>query len=153
MDGDQQGVALDDAVTLNVAVRNDGSSPVFIYRRMGWGPHGGLNLIVHDSKGNPVDGPVLDDTLIPPSEKPIAELLVKLENGEMFGVKRDIELHDMVRSPGKYTVTVEYSSILDLEFLDKDAQVLPVLLRGHPILSKPLTITVSQSPRLKNGLR
>lgn len=134
LSSESRSLSLADEVTFDVSLRNDGSEPLFLYNRIGWGAAGGLILKIEDEHGKTVTSPVIDDTLLPPPDVGNLSILVRLEEGQFFGVRRTSRVGDLVSRPGHYRFRVSYESVLYPDLVDKDLRNLRILWEGHPLI-------------------
>jgi len=121
-------VSLQDSLVLDVALRNDGQEPIFVYADIGWGYGAGLVIRLRNHEGQEI-GPVFrDDRMLPPppsNDDPA--IFTRLDRDNFFGTRRKLALKDLVTTPGKYTLQIEYRSPLPCRFVDPKLQRLPAL--------------------------
>jgi hypothetical protein len=129
---DRDKFSLEDSVTINVAIQNDGPDPVYIYRKLAWGYGGGLVLHIQDEQGAAVKPATMDDTLIPPPPPGVPAIFVRLDEGQFFGTRRLLRLKDMLPRAGKYTWQVDYQSPLSRKFVDVKLRGLAALWHEDP---------------------
>ena len=124
---DQAQYALSQLLVVDVGI-NDGPDPVYIYGRIAWGYGGGLVLRLRDQSGKEVAPILRDDTMLPPpSRNDDPSMFVKLIENKFFGTRREIPVPDLTKTPGKYSLQVEYRSPLFCGFVDPKLRRLPAL--------------------------
>lgn len=126
---DKMVYSLTGSMTIDAGVMNIGDSPIYIYNWLSWGPGGGLVILLRDTGGNILAPVVRDDTMLPPPRADNGRgLLVRLrDSGDFFGTQRKIQVRDLVKSPGKYTLQIEYRSPLSCKFVGGTLRNLPAL--------------------------
>jgi hypothetical protein len=134
--------SLSDSLVVEAAIQNDGDHVIYICRDLVWGP-GGFMIHLKDARGNSVQPQVLDDTFGPPPSTDDPALFVRLEQGSFFGTRRTIPVKNLVRRPGKYTLSVEYRSPIPRNYMDEKIRKLPVFWSEYPpILSVPIDVII-----------
>ena len=131
---DKVPVSMRDSFTIDIAIRNDGPSPVYLYRIMEWGYGGGLVLHVLDLKGNPVKPRFTPDALLLPPEHEDPTLFVHLDQMMFYGARARLPVRDEIPTPGKYTIYVEYWCPLSRNLLSPKLRSLPILSHEDPSL-------------------
>ena len=140
---DQAKASMHDALTTEVAIRNDGENPVYVYRTLDWGFMGGLLLHIRDEKGDLIQSPFFEDALPEPPPPDDPTIFVRLEAGVFYGTRTKRLVKDMVTRPGKYTLQVEYWSPLPRKYVDIKVRSLPALWHEDPSLySNKLSLEV-----------
>ena len=140
---DKAKVSLQDVLTMDVAIRNDGESPVYVYRTQKWGFMGGLLLHIRDEKGNLVKSPFLEDALPEPPPPDDPTIFIRLDQEAFYGTRTKRWVKDMVSRPGRYTLQVEYWSPLPREYVDIKLRSLPALWHEDPgVLSNKVAFRV-----------
>jgi hypothetical protein len=126
---DKMVYSLAGSMTIDAGVMNTGDSPIYVYDWLSWGPGGGLVILLRDERSKLIAPIVRDDTMLPPPrEGNNQSMFVRLrDSGDFFGTQRNIELRDLVKSPGKYTLQIEYRSPLSCKFVDGKLKKLPAL--------------------------
>jgi hypothetical protein len=119
--------SLSQSMVLNVGIRNDGHDPVNVYGNIAWGYGGGLVLKIKNQAGKDVIPGLHDDTMLPPPSLDDPSIFVQLTEDNFFGTRRVLSLKDIIKSPGKYTMQVEYHSPLSCAVVDPKLQQLPAL--------------------------
>jgi hypothetical protein len=120
--------SLDKSMAIDVGIRNDGRDPVYVYGRIAWGYGGGLVIRIRDASGKEIAPVLRDDTMLPPPRRDDDPgIFVKLEEANFFGTRRDLPVRNLVKTPGKYSLQVEYRSPLSCGFMDRKLQQLPAL--------------------------
>jgi|SRR5271165_4638954 len=136
-------VRMSDNIILVVSLRNEGTEPLFLYNRIGWGEGGGLTLRIDGMGGNTVASPVRDDTMLPPPRIGDFSILVRLDDNEFFGVRRISPVRDLVSGPGQYKLRVSYSSLLYPDLVQRELRGLRIIWDSDPpIRSEWITIDV-----------
>jgi len=121
-------VSLRDSLVLDVALRNDGRNPIFVYADIGWGYGAGLVIHFRNDRGKEVGPTFSDDTMLPPppsNDDPT--MFARLDRGNFFGTRRELPLKEYLNAPGKYTLQIEYWSRLPCHFVDPKLQQLPAV--------------------------
>jgi hypothetical protein len=133
-----------DSLVIDVGLRNDGPDDVYIFQGLAWGPGGGLVLHLRNQDGAEIPPVVFDDTVMaPPRSQHDSTMFIRLEEGNFFGIRRELPLKDLVKAPGKYSLQVEYRSPASLHSFDKKLQSLPALWQEDPsIFSNEVPIDV-----------
>lgn len=105
-----QSVAINDNVGITVTFENAGPDDLWLFGNLKWGFRGGLTLHVSPWTA---DGPL--PVFVDHGEFTAAELrdessIVRLQPGTFFGLTRRFNVDDLVRTPGTYTIWIEYIS-------------------------------------------
>jgi len=139
--GDKAKGHIEDVLTIDVVIRNDGPETIYLFRRLEWGIGGGLALMIKNDRGERV--PTGDRILWPPLPPNDPAMLVQLDEDRFFGARRELDVKRFFRSPGKYTLQVEYvSPIFRAAYGDKLPN-LPIVSGEDPaIYSNELTFEV-----------
>jgi hypothetical protein len=132
---------LADTPRMTVCLKNVGSSPLVLYKRMLWGASSSLFMGVDDARGKYLDQKVLHDYRDRP---PFArEDFITLEPGESFEVKTPLDFEgEGLTEPGKYTVTVWYRSPVSLDFAPQGPNVF--VKESGSLQSKPVAFEVTK---------
>jgi hypothetical protein len=104
--GDKTKASLDDVLTIDTAIRNDGPEPVYLFTRLEWGVSGGMALFIRNEAGEVVGAG--DRILWPPQPEDDPTRLVRLDRERFYGARRRLPLKSFMRKPGKYTLQAEY---------------------------------------------
>jgi hypothetical protein len=142
---DRQLYSLDQSMVIDVGILNHGPDPVYVYGCISWGYGGGLTITVRDSSGKIVGPETMDDTMLPPPKRnDDPSIFVRLkEDGDFFGAERTLPVRDIVKSPGKYTLEVEYNSPLSRSYVAEKLRKLPALWHeSAAIVSKRIPFEV-----------
>ena len=124
---DKTSYSLDGSLVIDAGVINAGTVPIYVYGWISWGYGGGLVIRLRDERGKEIAPVLRDDTMLPP-ENDDPSMFVKLrEEGDFFGTRREMEVKDLVKRPGKYTLQIEYRSPLSCKFVGSQLQRLPAL--------------------------
>jgi hypothetical protein len=123
----QTKVSLSQSMVINVGIRNDGKDPLYVYGNIAWGYGGGLVLRLRDQSGKGIKPVFLDDTMLPPPPQNDPSIFIRLKEDKFFGTRRELPIADLVKTPGKYSLQVEYRSPLPCGFVDPKLQRLPAL--------------------------
>src|SRR5258708_4616209 len=116
------------SLVIDVGLRKDGHDPAYVYGRIAWGYGGGLVLRLKDQSGKEIAPALRDDTMLPPPLRDDdASMFVKLIENKFFGTRRELVVTDLVKTPGKYSLQIEYRSPLPCGFVDPKLQQLPAL--------------------------
>jgi hypothetical protein len=120
-------LSLQDFLTMDIAIRNDGADDVYLFERMDWGEEGGVARYIQDEKGKLVvsERGVLDSP--PPPDDPA--MLVRLEQGSFYGIRSRMKAKDLIPQPGRYTMKVIYRCPFE-------RAMLPATLRGLPVITR-----------------
>jgi len=140
----QSRVSLRDTLVLDVALLNDGRRPVWVYAAVGWGSGAGLVMRIRNDEGREVRPQFGDDGMLPPppsNDDPT--MFARLDQGNFFGTRRRLRLKDFFAAPGRYTLQVEYQSLLACDILDPRLQGLHALWREDgSLLSNEVAIDI-----------
>lgn len=137
--------SLRESVELDVAIRNEGDSPIYLDRRMFWGYGGGLHLDIRDQQGTSIGPSVRDDAIMPPPSQDDPLPLVRIDEWHFFGTTRLLPIQEYFFKPGKYVLRVKYTSWLDRDDLIPRLRDLPGPRKGDPsIVSEPVWIEISK---------
>ncbi len=141
---DRAKYSLRDAIRVNAALQNTGDETTYVDRRMSWtGYGGGLELEIRNEQGKPLPSKVLSDLLMPPPEEGDTSILIRLDQGCLYGSYLHLEVKDFFPKPGRYSLRVTYKSWLRKESVLSHFQDLPALWADSPeITSKPVWIEV-----------
>ena len=127
---DKLKVSLQDVLTMDVAIWNDGADDVYLFQRIDWGEEGGVARYIRDEKGKLVvsERGVLDSP--PPPDDPAT--LVRLEQGSFYGIRSRMKVKDFIRRPGRYTMKVIYHCPFARSVLPDRLRALPVIAFDDP---------------------
>lgn len=104
-----------DRMTINVALKNQGRSPIVLYSDLGWGSLGGLTLRVSRMDGELVVPNKSDHDMIVPSTLQEHEYYSTLFWNQFIGISRTEQVQELFPRPGQYRVWVEYLSPVPIE--------------------------------------
>jgi hypothetical protein len=126
---DKSAYSLKQSLVVDAGIRNAGPDVIYVFNELAWGSGGGLVIQLKNQSGKEIAPVLRDDTLLPP---PLADphtnsLLLNLDEGEFFGIRRVLPISDLVRRPGKYTLQIEYRSPLFCKTADAGLHDLPVI--------------------------
>ena len=108
---DKVKASMADSVVFDVAILNEDEHPAYLFDRLEWGEGGGLLLWFRDGKEERVRPWV--DPPYPPLPPDDPGLSIKLEPGHFYGVRERWHVRNIGRGrPGKYTLWVEYTSLV-----------------------------------------
>lgn len=137
-----------DIVQLNVLLRNEGNSTVYVSRRMaGFWDGGNLGMEISDDQGNRVPLPFASHVPPPPPppKKGDDSVLLPLEAGYSYGTWMELLTKDFFRDPGKYSIRMTYHNWLPEDFIPRRLHGQPVLgADTPPIVSEPLWIEITK---------
>src|SRR5262249_22836951 len=121
-------------------LKNVGTSPITLYRKMAWGASSSFLLGVADANGIWLNPTVLSDYRArPPVER---EDFITLQAAQSLELKNIIGLDsEGVTQPGKYTVTLWYHSPVSLDFAPKGMNVF--VKENGSLQSKPVAFEVT----------
>lgn len=129
---DRAQYSLRESIVIEVGVRNDGREPIYVYNIMAWGFGGGLVLWLRDHDDKIIDPVIRDDTMLPPPPEGDKSILSKIGPNMFIGKRRTLEVKELVRRRGKYSIQVEYASPLVRQVVDPALQALPALWSDTP---------------------
>ncbi len=125
--------SLGDSVRVNAALQNNGGETVYVDRRMfftGYG--GGLELDMEDANGKPITARPFSHALMPTPRIDDMSVLLRLENGYFYGTWVGLLVKDFFPKPGKYSIRVNYKSMIGKEFVAPQLRNLPALWEDTP---------------------
>jgi len=143
---DRTSYPLNGSMVIDAGIINGGSNPIYVYGWISWGYGGGLIIRIRDDNGKELAPVLRDDTMLPPPRKnDNANMFVKLKDGgDFFGTRREIAVADLVKSPGRYTLQIEYRSPLSCRFVSGSLRSLPALWHEDDgIVSKQVSFEVT----------
>ncbi len=131
---DRSVYALEDSIVTEVAIRNGGADPLFLFNELDWHVAAGMAVKLFDSDGNWIQT-FVDDPNVPgpPPSLDDPTMFVRLRKGDFFGNRRVLKVRDLVRSPGEYRLSVWYVSNLPCNILKPKLQMLPAIWSEHGI--------------------
>lgn len=125
---DRTRYALHQSLVIDAGIRNDGPDPLYVYGQIAWGYGGGLVLRLRNQSGKEIAPVLRDDTMLPPPPKDDdPSMFVALEENTFFGTRRELPVTKLVKTPGRYSLQVEYRSPLACGFVDPKLEQLPAL--------------------------
>ena len=128
--------SLNQSLVLDVGIRNDGRDDVYIYKWLVWGYADSLVLTLRDQSGEEIEPLLHDDTLLPPPpRKDDASMFVQLMQDDFYGTRRSLPITDLVKTPGKYTLQIQYRGPLSCKYVDPKLRELPALWRENATIS------------------
>jgi hypothetical protein len=125
--------SLGDSVRVNAALQNNGGEPVYVDRRMfftGYG--GGLELDMEDANGKPITARPFSHAIMPPPQIDDLSILIPLDVGFLYGTSVGLRVKDFFPKPGKYSIRVNYKSMISKEFVAPQLRNLPALWEDTP---------------------
>ena len=138
--------SLGDGVKVNAALQNNGGEPVYVDRRMfftGYG--GGLELDMKDEKGEPITARPYSHAILPQPRPDDLSVLVRLDDGYFYGTSVGLLVKDFFPKPGRYSIRVNYKSMIGKRFVAPQLRDLPALWDDSPeIDSNTVWIEVTQ---------
>jgi hypothetical protein len=138
---DKMRVSLNERLTLDALIRNDGADDIYLFQRMEWGAETGLDLCVRDEGGKRVSPS--HSPLEPPPAVDDPTPLVRLEQGFFYGFRAQIRAGELVPGPGKFTIEAIYQSPFTRDLLNDRLRNLPALcLEDKPLESNKVPLEV-----------
>jgi hypothetical protein len=138
---EKERVSLRDDLVMDVSIRNDGYSDVYLFQSLHWAQGGGLGPYIRDEKGKLIYFEI--DPLWPPPPPGDPTLLLCLEEDHFYGLRTVRHVKDLVPGVGKYTIFVVFHPIGGKFLLPEKLRDLPVLtIDDEPIDSNRVTFEV-----------
>jgi hypothetical protein len=138
--------SLRDGVMVNAALQNTGGETVYVDRRMfftGYG--GGLELEMEDANGKPITARPFSHAILPQPRPDDLSILIPLDDGFLYGTSVGLLVKDFFPKPGRYSISVNYKSMIGKEFVAPQLRNLPALWDDSPeIDSDTVWIEVTQ---------
>jgi len=103
-------VSIKDSITFDVKLINIGKKSLTIFNQLEWGYMAGLRMMIADEADVPVLSEVYDDYLTIPTLIFSPSSYVTLHPNHYLGTTRLDTAKNLFKNPGKYSVTVAYSS-------------------------------------------
>src|SRR3990172_6743201 len=130
---DRARYSLNDEMVVDVAIRNDGDRPIYVYSKNGWS-FNGFMLEFSDQAGNFIAADTINHVPPPPQVMGLDDptLFVTLRPDDFFGQRGHALLKGFIKSPGKYTLRVSYTSPALCALFDPKIQALPALWHHDP---------------------
>ncbi|HEY0332753.1 MAG TPA: hypothetical protein VGC74_03460 [Stenotrophomonas sp.] len=110
LQADCRRVGVGDEIALTMTLRNAGSTPLVLYRQMGWGEGGGLGLRVDGFDGTAYAVPASGEVAIDAAKAGDAGNYLMLLPQRALQVVRHATVAELVPGPGNYRVQAEYRS-------------------------------------------
>ena len=140
---DRKKYSLGDTLELDISLRNESNSPVYVGRKMELGLGGGLGLDIRDDKGNGVRSRMLLDSILPPPPADDLSAFVRLDEACFYGIWKRLPVRDFFPAPGQYSLQVSYKGLLQKDFVAPAWRDLPVIWSDRePSLSDPVTVEI-----------
>src|SRR3990172_3625243 len=116
-----------------VAIRKDGERRIYVYSKNGWS-FNGFMLEFSDQAGNFIAADTINHVPPPPQVMGLDDptLFVTLRPDDFFGQRGHALLKGFIKSPGKYTLRVSYTSPALCALFDPKIQALPALWHHDP---------------------
>jgi hypothetical protein len=132
---DRASYSLSDQMVVDVGIRNDGRQPIYVYSETWWGLAGGFALEFWDAAKKFI-GPGFQDEEVmpPPRDQDLNDraLFVPLGQDNFFGVRRVLSVKAFLKSPGKYTLTIQYGNPLSCFVFGPRVQALSAIWLEDP---------------------
>lgn len=143
---DKEKYTLRESMVLDVGIRNDGDSSIFLYKNVAWGYGGGFVLHIKNQAGMEVAPIMRDDTMLPPPASfNDSNIFVEVAPDNFFGARRVLRLSNIIKNPGRYTVQVEYNNPLSCSIMSIELRRLPVLWHeDKSLVSNKVSFEVTQ---------
>ncbi len=137
---------LGETLKFDVVLTNKTSESIYVDRRMYCcGIGSGLELRILDSNGNRVPLRMAIEQLAPPPQEGDLSILVRLDEGYLYGTQLELPLKDNLPKPGRYSLRVIYKSVLHREFLSAQLRNLAIISDQTPAIpSEPLWFEITK---------
>jgi hypothetical protein len=131
---DRTSYSLKDKMIVDVGLRNDGENDIYVYSKNGWS-FNGFMLYFKDNAGKFADPTFIDHVPPAPEKDPDdPTLFVRLRTDDFLGSRAHVALKGFIKSPGKYTLRIAYTSPALCGIYDPKIQALPTLWHHDPAI-------------------